>query len=149
MRALTLQQPWASLCFLGGPAKVHETRSWPAPRDLIGQRLLIHAATRQSRTLVVRGALLDLVRETFGRDPDEVMRELPYGAAIGSVRVDSCLLTPSAKPASEADAVAGDWGRGRFAWRLSDPRPFPEARPLRGRQGVWIVPESFERVAPW
>jgi hypothetical protein len=42
---LTLWQPWASLCALG--VKTIETRSWPAPKSLIGQRIGIHAAARR------------------------------------------------------------------------------------------------------
>lgn len=73
-RAITLWQPWATLCVLerscdcgaapGGvhrgacpqhvrPWKTIETRSWKAPEWLIGQRIAIHAAARQPDRLVV------------------------------------------------------------------------------------------------
>jgi hypothetical protein len=39
--AITIQQPYATLSALG--AKRNETRSWPAPRKYIGQRIAIHA----------------------------------------------------------------------------------------------------------
>ena len=42
MPALTLWQPWASLIAIG--AKSIETRSWPAPAGLVGERIAIHAA---------------------------------------------------------------------------------------------------------
>lgn len=44
-RAITLYQPWASLIALG--VKNIETRSWPPPKTLIGERLLIHVGGRQ------------------------------------------------------------------------------------------------------
>jgi hypothetical protein len=44
MKAITLWQPWASLVAIG--VKTIETRAWPAPRSLIGQRIAIHAAAR-------------------------------------------------------------------------------------------------------
>lgn len=44
MKALTLWQPWASLIALG--VKTIETRSWAAPKSLIGQRIAIHASKR-------------------------------------------------------------------------------------------------------
>lgn len=44
MKALTLHQPWATLIGLG--VKSIETRSWAAPKSLIGQRIAIHAAKR-------------------------------------------------------------------------------------------------------
>jgi hypothetical protein len=31
----------------------------------------------------------------------------------------------------------GDYGEGRFAWQLANPRPFPQPIPVRGRQGLW------------
>ena len=47
MRALTLDQPWVQLMAWG--LKNIETRSWPAPRILIGQRIAIHAGKRKPR----------------------------------------------------------------------------------------------------
>ena len=50
--ALTLWQPWAEVMLpwddgvVDIPAKHHETRSWPAPRAWIGQRVCIHAAAK-------------------------------------------------------------------------------------------------------
>lgn len=46
MKAVSLWQPWASLIACG--AKTIETRSWPAPRTVVGQRIAIHAAKRTS-----------------------------------------------------------------------------------------------------
>lgn len=31
----------------------------------------------------------------------------------------------------------GDWQRGRWAWELTDPRPFDQPVPVVGKQGVW------------
>lgn len=47
MKALTIWQPWASL-IIGG-AKPYEFRSWPAPRWIVGQRIVIHAGSRPIR----------------------------------------------------------------------------------------------------
>ena len=44
MRAISLWQPWASLIACG--AKPFETRHWVPPRELIGQRIAIHAAKK-------------------------------------------------------------------------------------------------------
>ena len=41
MKALTIRQPWAQLIALG--VKTIETRSWRAPKALIGQTIAIHA----------------------------------------------------------------------------------------------------------
>ena len=45
MKALTIWQPWASLIMAG--AKPYEFRGWRAPRSIIGQRIVIHAAARK------------------------------------------------------------------------------------------------------
>ncbi|KQM21921.1 ASCH domain-containing protein [Novosphingobium sp. Leaf2] len=45
MKALTIWQPWASLIVAG--AKPYEFRGWRTPRALIGQRIVIHAASRK------------------------------------------------------------------------------------------------------
>ena len=47
MYAITLHQPWASLIALG--LKTVETRSWPAPARLVGQRIAVHAGKRLVR----------------------------------------------------------------------------------------------------
>ena len=44
MKAISLWQPWASLIACG--AKPFETRHWAPPRELIGQRIAIHAAKK-------------------------------------------------------------------------------------------------------
>ena len=46
MKAITLHQPWASLIAEG--IKTIETRSWAPSREIIGQRIAIHAAKRKS-----------------------------------------------------------------------------------------------------
>ena len=42
MRALSIKQPWADLIAYGH--KNIENRTWKAPKDMIGERFLIHAA---------------------------------------------------------------------------------------------------------
>ncbi len=46
MKALPLWQPWATLVALG--AKRIETRSWPAPRWVLGERIAIHATKTEA-----------------------------------------------------------------------------------------------------
>ena len=47
MKAITLHQPWASLIAEGH--KTIETRDWPPPLSLVGQRIAIHAGKRKPR----------------------------------------------------------------------------------------------------
>lgn len=133
MPAITLHQPWAQLVIDG--LKVHETRNWPAPRELNGWRILIHAGAKHVHPDQLSAQLAQLVRENYaGRE-----EPIPYGALLGSVRLVGCARTESASPASWQDRTAGDWGAGRFAWRLEDPKPFKVARPCKGAQGIWYV----------
>jgi hypothetical protein len=37
----------------------------------------------------------------------------------------------------DQERAAGDYSAGRFAWRLENPRPFPEPIPVQGRQGFF------------
>jgi hypothetical protein len=52
VKALPLWQPWASLVEVG--AKRIETRHWPAPAALLGQRIAIHA-TKTPAHLAIGG----------------------------------------------------------------------------------------------
>lgn len=38
----------------------------------------------------------------------------------------------------------GDWGDGRYGWRLENVRPVDPV-PVKGRQGLWNLPEEIER----
>lgn len=142
LRALSLWQPWASLCFDGeGPdgttgVKVHETRTWAPPRSVIGHTLAIHAAQHRVRDEELPFGLRELLRRVYGC---EGMPRLPYGALIGTVRLVGVRRMPSATPASEEDRVAGNWEPGRFAWEFADARALREPRPMRGFQGLWIL----------
>lgn len=139
MRAYSLWQPWASLCFAGDPFKGHETRGRAAP-CLADQRVIIHAA-KSTRA--------------FGRDMPEELHELcmdafgcsyrhslPYGAAIGTAMFGAWEPTEMAKPISDEDRIAGDWSPGRFVSRLTQAREFQKPVPMIGRQGPWTPAED-------
>lgn len=130
---LSLWQPWASLIMAG--VKVHETRSWPPPGWLLGRRLAIHA-TATSPQKAISEELHALCRWHLGRN---YWRELPRGAVLGTVLVGRGVRTHDAKPASDADLIAGDWREDRWAWPCSDPQPFPVSIEARGRQRLWQI----------
>jgi hypothetical protein len=133
MPALTIHQPWASLIVDG--VKVHETRSWRAPRELIGQRMLVHAGATHVELGRVPFALIQLVQRHWPNREEP----LPYGALVGSVLVTGCRRTDTGVPATADDRTAGDWRPGRWAWVLAEPRAFKVARPIRGERGLWYV----------
>jgi hypothetical protein len=143
MMAISLWQPWAS-ALLVPDLKPHETRHWPCPARIIGQRVAIHAAKKV------------LPYDLFGENAerDEVInaafggpwrKTLPFGALIGTAVVASCRpmapgLEPcafGAVPAHDNDRLLGDWSGGRFAWRMADPIVFDTPIPTKGQQGWW------------
>jgi hypothetical protein len=148
MRALSLWQPWATLVVAG--AKRFETRSWATSYR---GPLLIHAAKKKDidslelcKAEPFRSALI-----TAGID---FIRNLPFGALLGTVELVRCLRTESAisewsvyeDGAAETYAVEiefGDYSPGRFAWELRDPKRFAEPVPYRGRQQLFDVPDEL------
>ena len=123
LRALTVRQPWASAFFNGPRPKDIENRSRPCPRDLVGQRLWIHAGLKLEPEGVAFCRGLGL----------ELPGELPHAAILGSVLVVACVEqhgSPRRVPFM------------RFGWVVADPRALPQPVPCVGR-GValgWRIP---------
>jgi hypothetical protein len=140
MKALSLWQPWATLVAIG--AKRVETRHWPAPHWLIGQRIAIHA-TKTTRHLAI------CEQEPFAayvRAPER----LPLGAVIATVVLDRCIKITTASAAElersrPHEHAFGDYTPGRFAWVLHDVQPVAPALPVTGRQGIFDVPGELLR----
>lgn len=66
MKAISLWQPWASLIACG--VKPYETRHWAPPRELIGQRIAVHAAKKIGPEN--RGFAEDIICGRYGDDVD-------------------------------------------------------------------------------
>lgn len=147
--AITLWQPWASLLIQG--IKIHETRSWAPPGELIGHRFLIHAAARVPRP-----------SSDWSEDLCDVLKRvdvpMPFGAALGTARLvrafEMATCAPDMfasddlylgqyggyyQPESRDDHACGSWYVGRWAWRFTDPRPFAEPIRMRGYQRIWYA----------
>jgi hypothetical protein len=144
MKAISLHQPWASLVACG--TKTIETRSWPAHKSVIGERIAIHAAkTREGKY------------NFLGRDLPLNFDDLPFGALVCTAVLDRCvkvnhiwrgcyeqsspcvLCTVSEFPMSEQFPVDryGDFNRGRWLWILKDIQPLDRPISTPGRQGFW------------
>jgi hypothetical protein len=130
MHALSLSQPWASLMADG--RKTVETRSWRAPRWLIGKRLAIHAAKS-----IDKEACRD-----FGYDPEKI----PRGVLLCHVLLNACLQLPVSSDVvvfalghllSPAELQYGNFEDGRFAWLCSDVQPVDPPIPARGQLSIW------------
>lgn len=144
MRALSLTQPWATLVAIG--AKKVETRSWPAPRHVIGDRILIHAAKRfpldcqeLMRVEPFRSALA-----YHGITADnETQVTVPRGAIVASAVIAECMPTSVvalSRGLDPTELAFGDYSPGRYALFLRDVRPLREPILARGALGFWWVP---------
>ena len=148
--AITLHQPWASLIASG--IKKVETRPWPAPARLVGQRIAIHAGRRLIRR--PGDAIEGELRARLGENWRVVV---PTGAVVatavlaGTARVAHIdPLTGHAvhDPGAEVGCAAGrgrtpidpwgDFSVGRWLWFLDDVEALPEPIPAIGRQSFWL-----------
>lgn len=165
MKALTIWQPWASLIVAG--AKPYEFRGWRAPRSIIGQRIVIHAAARKIdmaevndlyKVLVHRNhsTVLKLAAAETCLDPVkaiDVLLEVRYSALpmacglgtaiVGEPRIGTEIAAEFGVPrANDSDRDAhATWG-----WPLLDIEPWPEPIPMRGAQGLWTWPTPAEAL---
>jgi hypothetical protein len=115
MKAITLHQPWATLVAFG--FKTIETRTWPAPSSLIGERIAIHAA----------GA--GRIRKMF--------HTLPLGCVVATAVLTEVVPTEWAIQRFPDQLPFGDYTTGRFAWLLDDVVAFDRPVKASGKQGFW------------
>lgn len=148
MRAISLWQPWATLCAI--EAKRFETRSWGTPWR---GPLAIHAAKRFERD--EQDFTWELLRHPrFGRALAMAgytkPSDLPLGKIVGVGELVQChalrnwpVLPANQLAGLDADEeLVGDFSPGRYAWELAKVRSLPTPLPLRGQQGLWTLPAS-------
>lgn len=196
-RAISLHAPWGTLLFTRQPCagdclngtlyvrtgvdtaepigrcpcndmvKRFETRSWPCPPSIIGQRVAFHQAKRRPDVNDAQGLwrLGDWwveddrlggfsIHHADGTGADI---PLPLGAVLGTgiitasyeIRIGPDGSTPMMAmyedqsgayvplPIPDDQLPYGDWTPGRHAWLITDPQPLPEPIPAKGRQGWW------------
>ena len=135
--AVTLWQPWACLVEIG--VKPYETRAFPIPRRLLGQRVAIHAAARPC-FVDFDLSTADAIDEAFGRF--DWHQFLPRGAIVATATLAESI------PAEKVEAdLFGDYTPGRWAWRLADVRPVIPHIAAKGRQQIgweWQIPEGLQ-----
>ena len=134
-----------------------ETRSWPAPRNLIGQRIAIHAGKRDPRPTEWN---TEVQRIVLGRAGSS--HAMPMGAIVATARLIECMQVMSEPDRRglvschgfgefsegedyDATIVAdpyGDFFPGRWLWVFQDVRPVSPVE-ATGRQGVWYLPRQL------
>lgn len=146
---ISLWQPWASLCFVDDPElrKLDETRHWPYPSRLAGERIGIQAATRFPSLL--DEDLIAVCEKAFGLN---FWRTLPASAVVGTVRLGACRLATTVRDTTTpANRCAGDFSdftivkgvkRPRYAWELHEPQRLAAPIAMKGKQGWWSIPAA-------
>lgn len=149
MKAISIWQPHASLIVHG--IKPYETRSWPAWKSLVGQRICIHAG----KALNDLQDLNDyLVNRDSGICTDEFydayvtalkqagfkhLHKMPRGAILGTAILAESIPTATLKN----PGYFGDFTDGRFAWRMVEPIVWSSPLPFLGKQGFFNVPDAI------
>jgi hypothetical protein len=136
MKALSIWQPWASL-IISGQKKI-ETRSWPAPYSIRGQRIAI-ASTKTVSGEQRRAAAEDAFLLHYDATGLPEMEDLPMGCVLGTVLFEGCRAIDSEflLELDEQEDAFGWYGPGRFAWFLKEPEKLDSPVAVRGRQGLW------------
>ena len=147
MKAITVWQPWATLIAAG--VKPYEFRAWRAPKNIIGQRIAIHAGARKVRV----EELEDLLTRLRG-DPWSTGIKPPAHKLLEKWIADSSLLPLSSvlctailgEPVNAADiahefgGTVNDSDRGEhcnWAWPMRDVQRLEPYVPAKGAQGFW------------
>ncbi len=163
MKAISLQQPWATLVAI--EAKKIETRSWAAKyrgalaihtskdmRHMLFWKELPHQepfrAALKKKGYFRQDAYLTTIAKgrIQGRHTNNPYN-LPYGAVILTCNLVDCVKVEQTDGmmawlehgyiADNYEYLFGDYTPGRYAWILEDVNPLPEPVPARGKLGLW------------
>lgn len=134
MKAITLHQPWASLIVCS--AKLIETRSWQPSKDLIGQRIAIHAGKQIVHISDHMYPDYNIaVRARLGPDWAD---KLPTGAIVAIATLTKARqITNTTDLPTGDELLFGEYGYLRWMWFLSDVRVIEPPIATRGYQGLW------------
>ena len=149
MKAITLQDPWASLVRLN--EKHIETRSWSTKYR---GPLLIHASKKSDvknlnlaltepfySALSMQRSIVNGIPK-FGYNPGCIIAKCNLADCIRIIAGDG-LFHPVRAYLMNGSTVEGneyyfgDYTPGRFAWILKDIEPLEKPIPAKGRLGLW------------
>ncbi len=134
MKAITLWQPWAT--FIADGLKCFETRSW---ETRYRGRLAIHAANRWQPD---QARLFLRLRQEFPElhiyPPYNTRDGFPLGCVVAIVELSVIQLTEAIRDQiSPLERALGDYGGGRFAWKLRLVEKLLVPERVAGKQGLW------------
>jgi hypothetical protein len=137
MKVLSIWNPYAILLVNG--FKMNETRPFPCPPAIVGQRLYIASTkviTPAQRLVFAQEQFQEYYRQTGL--PDK-LEDMPNGCLLGSVLIHSSdiITEEDIEDTTEEELLYGDYKPGRYCWRTRDPEVLDEPVPVRGQQGIW------------
>lgn len=149
MNCISLHQPWASAIAVG--LKSVETRSWAAPKHVIGQPLAIAAARADNKELREIWRWLKKrqpVGDAFAAHGIHDWTDMPMGCVVATAFVTGSYSTNEDPPAGVRDPLPfdemlGDFSENRHLWFLSNIVALDVPYPVVGRQGIfqWDFPQ--------
>ena len=148
MKAITLWQPWASLCFVRDPVtklylKTIETRTHDRFKSLVGQRFAIHAGKQWHKEGAAE-AIRWLMRthDWPALRAAELIRtcKTPVGAVVGTVKgAGARWLSHADSGRALCDCTPE---RHLFGLVLSEQEKLDTPRLVLGKQGLWTLDEE-------
>lgn len=158
MKALSVKQPWASLIVepypnnIGFGIKPIENRTWPCPKQYIGQRVLIHASKIPINFKFDIKGQASVSEIQIASMLNHCEENSLYGVIIGSVQIVDCVVNHHSIWAEKTNPnevclngiplyhVTQKEGV-IYNWVLAHPIKFPQPIPAKGKLGFWDFPD--------
>lgn len=131
MKALPLWQPWATLIALG--AKQVETRPWPPPESLLGERIAIYATKGglpkgKTQDLCDSEPFFEALRPVGLATDSIVIDNLPRQALVATAVIERYGSTDPRHverllELNPAEHAFGDYSPHRWAWVMKEVQP--------------------------
>ena len=137
MRVLTIHEPYASLIAQG--IKKYETRHC---QTKYRGKIAIHAAKKTPITLGQMQKLYAEIREQ-GADPSSNIK-FPFGKIVAIADLVNIYLIEPQLPVSPLERLVGNWDYGRYAWHLQNIEVLRIPVPMRGMQGLQMLPKEID-----
>jgi hypothetical protein len=145
VKIVSLWQPYASAIALG--LKQYETRTWLPHKGYRGL-LAIHAAQRPIKAEELGDGIFT-IGEAFAQK-NIGLRDLPLGCIVALGFMDECFPSEVIRgELSPMELAFGDYGDGRYGWRISRLIGFKKPIAAIGRQSMWdwAVPNDYVAAA--
>lgn len=143
MKALSLYEPWATLVAL--EEKEYEIRGWKT--DYRGPLVICAAKQRLS---IYKYPPIKKVIDALWRHKI-TLNDLNWGRAVAIADLTVIyhaddLVGPFCRLLKKNEKIYGDFSPGRFAWKLERVRRFKNPFPVKGKQGLFDVDDSYKNL---